>query len=114
MKYLFEYVWETMLEPLISNDKDNDFISDENRKVIAFKRYMTGNLFLLIKFGVSHDDILDKLNVMSSEDIMIIKEMYIMKVNEIYRKGLIDMNEYHNYKNIFIMIPPNILRKDIY
>ena len=115
MEYLFEHVWVNVLEPVLtSTDDKNTFITKEMRKVLAFKRYMIGNIFLLIKFDVKHNDILEKMRNMTSSDIPIIKSMYETQVKELYAKGLINMNEYHNYKNIFIMIPPNILKKDVY
>ncbi|XWV24591.1 hypothetical protein QJ856_gp1196 [Tupanvirus deep ocean] len=119
MNILFQYVFMNTLIPIFFSSKTqlpHDYIK---RK--SFVRYMVGNLFLLIKFENNYEysfPIIQKMKSMTvlavDDSINDIKKDYRMAVESLYDSNLITINEYHNYKNIFIMIPPNIMKKDIY
>jgi hypothetical protein len=123
MDILFINAFENTIVPLFSETltetSQNILYEPHLRKLKSFIRYMVGNLFLLVK----HDEdsaykFFVKLNCMDT--INLDKQMadiysnYLKIVEEFYLQKKISMNEYHNYKNIFIMIPPNILKKDAY
>ena len=77
---------------------------------------MIGNLFLLIKEECwdEYKVILNKLVALCPSYLPKIKEDYQKCVEHLYQTNRISINEYLNYRNIFIMIPPNILKKDVY
>jgi hypothetical protein len=130
MEYLFDLAWTTLLEPIfntpigltsievipkgVTSMEVIEPISNNNRMLIAFKRWLIGNLFLLVKYDINTDAIINKLNVMNVSDIDMLVNEYQNHVKDLYLNKHIDLNEYLNYKNIFIMIPPNILKKHEY
>ncbi|XWV25823.1 hypothetical protein QJ857_gp1261 [Tupanvirus soda lake] len=120
MNNLFEYVFTNTLIPLFFNHSNTIYLPDFV-KMKSFIRYMIGNLFLLINFETTFENfmsVLNRLKCMTITDIdqqiTDIKQEYKIAVKKLYDYNLITINEYHNYKNIFIMIPPNIMKKDIY
>ena len=123
MDILFEFVWKDIISKIFTVEN----ASVENLKtsiaVRAFKRYMFGNVFLLIMHNIDATEILNKLDSLSNSngefnsiirECEIIIKLYRDNVILLYKNGFISLNEYHNYKNIFLMIPPNILRKEDY
>jgi hypothetical protein len=115
MDELFSYVWDYKLKPLLTATQRPEFIDANKRSVLAFKRYMVGNLFLLTKYDLDTKEIVERLNkCKSSEDFKPIMNQYKKHVMQLYESKHISMNEYHNYKNIYIMIPPNIISKNGY
>lgn len=124
MDYLFWYVWNDLLYPLFYDDREIKLLEKEERRTKSMIRYIVGNSFLLIKFGSVPEHriqnylfILDNRATSEKQKYLLVKDMiavYKKEVLSLYERGKITANEYHNYKNIFIMIPPNILRKDAY
>jgi hypothetical protein len=119
MQYLFNIVWNKLLYPLFFQKNNILPISENSRKNKAFIRYMIGNLFILIKHKTSVDEIKYELrrladNIDKHYDFDRINTIYQKELNILYNEKKIDMNNYHNSKNIVIMIPPNILKKDAY
>lgn len=120
MEVLFDRVFQELLLPLFTSTKTSALIIP-NRKIKSFVRYMVGNLFILVKhYGCASEvlGIIEKLvridPMVSDEKIEDIRTDYLSKIYQLYKDGRLSCNEYHNYKNIFIMIPPNILKKDAY
>jgi len=120
MEVLFDHVWETLLLPLLTESPDfKETLSPQRRQVKSFVRHFVGNLFLLIKFDIGITKIRTKLMELTrminvEENMADLQKIYRDHVNQLYNEKKISLNEYHNYLDIFIMIPPNILKKDIY
>ena len=116
MELLFDRVFKKLLVPLFLDDTTIPLIDNKSRKMLSFTRYMIGNLFLLIKEECwdEYKVILNKLVALCPSDLPKIKEDYQKCVEHLYQTNRISINEYLNYRNIFIMIPPNILKKDVY
>ena len=127
MEKIFRYVWDTVLVFLEEKETTSEIIIDEIsnllRTKLAFKRYTLGNVHLLIKYDIKEVEIILKLlcdldNINEQEMLEMemnkITKMYQDCVKQLYNDKLITTNEYHNYKSIHVMIPPNILRKGDY
>jgi hypothetical protein len=124
MDIMFDLVWKEVISPLFTKQLTVEHTIEntcETSKILAFKRYMFGNIFLLTKYNsCDHTtkmilDLLDSLpNKDSDKIISEIYELYQNAVLDLFHQSHITLNEYHNYKNIYFMIPPNILRKDDY
>ena len=122
MKKLYEHVWTDLLQPLLVDRTIINVMSNESRKIKAFQRYMIGNLFILTKHNVNEgvEEIINRLKYMVSdsetiqENIDEIVSIYRTELEKLHQFGTIDTNEYLNSLDIVIMIPPNILKKDVY
>ena len=116
MKLLFEEIWKSVLDPLFNHPEtfNDNLIPNEKRKILSFKRYILGNLLLLSRHQCDILPMIEKIKNISAHDICQIRETYVDCVKELWKSGKINLNEYHNYKNIYIMMPPNIINKDIY
>ncbi len=114
MEKLFEKIWTTVIEPLFFDLKDIQVINEDVRQIIAYKRYLIGNIFLLIKYNVNIDEIIKKLIEIKVENISKVQNLYLLMVKDLYDKKIISMNEYHNFKNIYVLMPPNMLKKNDY
>jgi hypothetical protein len=63
MSVMFNDVWETLLKPLFDSESNEVAqISETERCLRSFKRYMVGNLFILIKYGLKIDEIASLLD----------------------------------------------------
>ena len=113
MSNMFDNIWSTLLEPLFYGP-DVKPITDEARKILAFKRYMIGNLMVLIKHNIDVRDMLRDLRTIKVTDFDRFLETYRSRLKILYDKQIIDFNEYHNARDMVIMIPPNILKKNAY
>ena len=126
MDILFELVWKDVISPILSEKSlsktpiqttiQTTIQTSTQRRIItqrAFRRYMIGNIFLLIMHNIDVTEILDGLEK-DEINVNAVVKMYTEEVFLLYTNGKISLNEYHNYKNIFLMIPPNILRKEDY
>ena len=121
MDILFDQVWHTTLYPLFFVKDCPDMIPDNVRRLKSFYRYMAGNVFLLLKYPETLDlgeKIISMMDFNKAESVEThckeLMDHYLAGIKLLYDLNKITINEYHNYKNIFIMIPPNILKKDVY
>jgi hypothetical protein len=114
MNNLFEKIWDELLIPLFSKS-DFEQILAEDVKIKSFKRYMLGNLFLLIKYErEAKDIILEKMRFLKISDFDDVINIYKTEVQKLYAEKLLTYDEFKTYTDIFIMIPPNILNKGSY
>lgn len=115
MHKLFNNVWNNVILGILCQ-KDRIYpICEEERQILAFKRYMIGNTLLLFKHQIYPFYLLSELqNMVDITQMEKITNIYISHVNDLYNCNKIDINEYHNYKNIYYMIPPNMLKKSEY
>lgn len=121
LKLLFERVWNSLLRPLFTREVPveqslNERISNSQRKIKAFQRFMLGNIFILVKNQRNYESLLQMVMNLQDDDhldsnMKLIEENYQAQILECYQAGEITCNEYHNYKSMYIMIPPNILKK---
>ena len=116
MKLLFDRIFITLLEPLFISSESVNLIKEEKRSSKAFKRYFIGNLLLLVCHDIDISELVTELydNVITKQKMDYLIKMYQKHVETLYKIGKISLNEFHNYKNIFTMIPPNIIKKDSY
>ena len=111
MQWLFDRAWTSILEPLF-NGKTVDRIDEDKRRVLAVQRLMIGNLLLLVKMQCPEiESFVKKVETVTSADIYFLQKEYQDIVFRLYKDGKISCNEYHNSKNIYLMIRPNILKK---
>lgn len=124
LDHLFTYAFYK-IDNIFNNYTKISKICDKYRKVKAFKRLIIGNLFLLIKHkceSVNYFVEEIKKLPMSSEGnmehtdeiISLLIKKYEEEVKNLYDQKKITFNEYNIYKNIYIMIPPNIISKNHY
>lgn len=119
---LFWFVWFDLLFPLFFGSQTSDPIGLTKRKIKSFVRYMVGNIFILVKYenelGIDCNEMVERLLNIDpknmNNEMNDITDLYRSYITKLYEMNIISANEYHNYKNIFIMIPPNILKKDAY
>lgn len=113
LKFLFEFAFEKISQ-ILNPIKESDEVNNEYRKLKAFRRLMIGNIFLLIKYDCDcTNEIINNLKL-EKFDISKMSQIYGDEVRKLFLQKKISANEYHIYKDIFIMIPPNILSKNSY
>lgn len=123
MTILYDHVWSSLLEPLffpLAEPTDptdpTDPADPADPKCTAFKRYMLGNLFILTKHGDKNatQELITRLPHVTPSEFDDIIQLYRARLQGLYENGTLSTNEYHNARDIVIMLPPNILKKDSY
>ncbi len=115
---LFESVWTVILQPLIESTHLLTARPEAERQCLAFQRLMIGNLLLLSKYQcLQTSETVHKVINLKPNQSQIqteIQSQYQTQVKILYDDDQLDVNEYHTYKNIYLMINPNMLKKDKY
>lgn len=112
MRRIFDYVFEDILVPILTRDVLS--IDPQLTRGFGFRRYMYGNLMLLTKHNVPIEPFLKVLRneIIDPRDIDTLMIMYKKSVDYLYHEKKLDHNEMRIYQDFFLMIPPNILKKD--
>lgn len=112
MRRIFDYVFENLLVQVLTQDVLS--IDDQLTSGFSFKRYMYGNLMLLTKHKISIEPFLKVLknDIIDSHDMNMLINMYKKYVNTLHHNKVLDYNEMKIYQDFYLMIPPNILKKD--
>jgi len=99
-----------------SNGIQTSIINSNRRKNMIFKRMMLGNLLLLSKKNIRIHGFLERIRASdpdkdNSEMIEKLRDDYASAVDTLYEEKRITCYEQKIYRELYITIPPNILKK---
>lgn len=108
---LFEYVWKNEIMGLFNGNVD--VIDHEIQKKKIIKRVVINNLFPLVKYNMRIDDIVEciKSNCISDEMYEVTKDKITVLLQRLCRMSKISTDECETWKELFVMIPTNLIKK---
>jgi hypothetical protein len=110
---LFENVWTTVMEPIF-NARPTPIISERSRQQKVIKRIVLNNIFPLVKHNIDVNVILNTIDCNTDPDYIYSKTKTRITsiLDDLHRKKLITTDQLETYKELYIMIPTNLIKKE--